>query len=147
MNSVKFILIHVIAPLLLGSFIYIAWRSSTLLMFGWFDEIGLTVLVENIRGFALPFAGSMPAWVIYSLPDGCWVYSFTASMVCIWGREEGVSRIFWIFIGPLIGVVGEVGQLVEIVPGTFDMSDLTVNVVAVFASLYLIKPVKEEVVA
>ena len=42
-------IIHVVAPLILGGMIYIVYRPTTLMMFGWIDFVGMSDLVAEIR--------------------------------------------------------------------------------------------------
>lgn len=137
--SYNFILIFVIIPMLLGGMVYITFRSDSLLMFRWFDFLGLTSLVKDMRdlfGFLIYY---LPDWVIFSFPDGVWVFSLTAFMAGIWRNGPKSSRLIWCSIGPLIGIGGEVAQYFSFIKGTFDIDDLAINLIASVSAFYLVK--------
>jgi len=79
----------------------------------------------------MPFSNQFPKWVLYSLPDGIWVYSLTSFMFINWYLELDKSKYFWLLIGPVLGLSLEFGQLAHIVPGTYDNMDL---IICLFAS-------------
>lgn|GEM_PF-1496760 len=127
-----FVVRHVVAPLALGSVLYLAFRSHHLLMFNWAHSLGLTPAVGALRDSAAPLSGHLPAWVIYSLPNALWAYSLTAWLTRLWGQET--SRWRWLFLlaGPALSVGVECGQAVAWISGTFCWQDLSL---ALFACL------------
>lgn len=108
---IKF-LVHVVIPTALGAWIYIAFRSPNLLVFDWIDAVGMSGLI--IRPNA-----QLPDWLLYSLPDGCWVYAFTSWMLIIWARFSP-----WVLVALTLAIGSELGQLFSIVPGTYDNVDI-----------------------
>lgn len=127
--------LHVIVPIISGGLIYICWRQPVLLMFGWLRVAGLEPFTNNLRDFAAPGWNFLPAWFVYSLPDGLWVYALTACMVLIWSGTESLrSKAFWLALGFILGVGSELGQLTGVVPGNFDYVDLVVCAVAPIAA-------------
>ena len=122
------IFIHVLIPMLIGGFIYILFRNQNLLMFRWFEFLGLDNIIKYYRGVI--DHNMIPFWIKYSLPDGVWVYSLTSLMLIIWYNHTGKLKYFWIFFGPFFGLFLEFGQLVNIVPGTYDNMDLTLTLSA-----------------
>lgn len=112
MKSFGKFLIHVIFPIVVGTCIYIGWRSPSLFVFAWIDAIGANLLVVR-PDFPIP------EWALYSLPDGCWVYATTSWMLIIWHRIGP-----WAFTGVTLAVGGEIGQLVGVVPGTYEHLDM-----------------------
>jgi len=118
----------VILPLLFGSFIYIHYRATSLIMFRWFDTLGLSSVIGWIRRWPLP--PHPPSWLIFSLPDALWVYAFTSLMLLIWHYRITPASIGWIALAPVIGIGSELGQAIKIVPGTFDLTDLMLLVIA-----------------
>ena len=71
-------LAHVFTPLATGGLIYVCFRSKTLRFFAWIDKIGFSNVVNEIRIIIYPCKEILPNWFINSLPDGLWVYSFSA---------------------------------------------------------------------
>ena len=118
----------VILPLLIGGLIYILFRADSLLMFRWFDSIGLGQTIKSIRSsIGQP---NLPSWTVFSLPDALWIFAFTNFMLIIWRDKFSGQSIPWIFIAPTIGLLSEIGQAFHLVRGTFDLTDLTLIVIA-----------------
>lgn len=136
--TLKAFCLHLVAPLLIGSLIYLLWRPSTLLVFAWLDVVGLEKPVQWVRAFSLPVLPDIPSWIVYSLPNGVWAYAFTSSMCLVWrGKATGCSgiRFFWISLGPMLGIGSEISQLFGAVPGVFDRLDLILLSLASMAGL------------
>jgi hypothetical protein len=118
---------HVVAPLALGSTIYVLARPKGLIVFDWLDVVGLTPMVDSLRA-ATP---ELPEWVLYSLPTGLWSYAFSASVSLIW-RAQRIERRLWLAVVSATCLASEIGQAIKVVPGTFSMQDLTANAVGCF---------------
>jgi hypothetical protein len=129
-------IIHVVIPTILGAAIYTLWRTRTLVLFKWYDVLGLTPIVGWLRTVAPP-RSAVPAVLFFSLPDTLWVYALTATMCCIWSDIDGLPRRIWICTGVLLGAGGELGQLFGFIPGTFDPLDLLSCVVAGISAVVL----------
>jgi hypothetical protein len=122
MRNLILFLLNVLVPITLGASIYVGWRSTDLLVFRWIEWFGAGSLILR-PDFALP------SWVLYSLPDGCWVYACTSWMLLIWGR-----LVPWVWTGVVLAVGAELGQLVGLVPGTYDHLDMVFYVGAFLAA-------------
>jgi hypothetical protein len=130
--------IHVLLPLVAGGLVYICWRDPNLLMFKWFGALGLEPSIESLRIATSAAQTAVPHWLIYSLPDGLWVYALTALMVLLWrGTDTLPVKMFWLSMGLLLGAGSELGQLAGVLPGAFDPIDLLVCLVAPAAALLL----------
>lgn len=110
--------------LLIGSLIYILFRKSTLKMFFWFETIGIMNLINQIRKNTILYGNKLPDILLYSLPDGFWIFSYISLILYLWKNELKTENLLWIFMIPLIAILSEIGQLMHIVPGTFDILDL-----------------------
>ena len=117
-------------PLIFGGLIYLTYRVETLKMFRWFDNIGATDFIIFLRTNEILQPISLPQWVKFSLPDALWIFSFTYFMLTIWKFKITKSSAFWIFLAPTIGLFSEIGQLIGLIPGTFDLVDLVLLIVA-----------------
>lgn len=125
MNSVKKqIIVGHFAPLLTGCLLYIFFRHDTLKMFTWFDSVNLSGTLSEIRLATLPLSEHFPSWVLYSLPDGLWLFSFLTILLAFWNNTISNQNIFWLLCAPLLAIVSEFGQLFCLVPGTFDFVDV-----------------------
>ena len=144
MQKCKRIILTIILPLILGGLIYILFRSDSLLMFQWFDYIGLQQSITTARqSFGHIY---LPSWIIYSLPDALWIFSFISIMLTIWRDKFTRQSIFWIFIAPTIGILSEIGQAFHFIRGTFDIIDLTLILIAsTIPFLILIKKSKTQI--
>jgi len=120
-----------LTPVILGGFIYLTYRTDSLLMFGWFNTIGLTEYIKILRTSDWLHSTTIPNWVIYSLPDALWLFSFTYTTLLLWNFKINKHSIFWICLAPFIGLSSELGQMIGFIPGTFDVLDL---VMLLFAS-------------
>ena len=123
LNLKNNIFIHVVIPMLVGGVIYILFREQNILMFRWFDFLGFDYLTTHSKE-AFYNNNMLPFWVKYSLPDGIWVYSMTSLMLIIWHNNTSSFKYIWILIGPFFGLFLELGQLVNIISGTYDHIDL-----------------------
>ena len=117
------IIVHFIA-LLMGGMIYILFRSSTLKMFKWYETIGLGEIIMEARKLVDGFTGIIPDWILFSLPDGLWVFSYVCIMLFIWGNTICKFKFVWILIVPFLAIGSEIGQLFNYVSGVFDPTDV-----------------------
>jgi len=118
------LVIHVALPLLFGIAIYLLWRSSSLRVFHWLSAIGLLDPVMFLRTLAQPVAVSIPAWCLYSLPDGLWAYSLSSAVLITWRSHSSRWGILWFTFAATLGIASELGQYLGLVPGTFETADL-----------------------
>lgn len=138
-SSNTFIAVNIVLPIILGGFIYIAWRKDTLLMFSWFQHLGLGSFVFRLRVYLSPFYEHIPKFVLYCLPDGLWVYSLTFFMGWLWKNSSKLAFMFWASIGSVLGIGGELAQSFGIVQGCFELLDLFACSVAAISAIYLVK--------
>jgi hypothetical protein len=102
----------VLLPLAVGAAIYVGWRTTSLLVFDWMAICGIS------RDVFRPTVG-LPETLLYSLPDGCWVFAGTSWMLIIWRRLH-----LWVFVFLTLAIGGEFGQALRLVPGTFEWNDI-----------------------
>src|SRR5690606_24761044 len=110
--------------LLGGGLIYVLFRTSSLKMFSWYETIGLGGLTNELRNWAFQLADKIPEWILFSLPDGLWIFSYVSLMLIIWQNSISLKNIFWILILPFLAISSELGQLFGVIIGTFDFMDL-----------------------
>ncbi|MFK7929034.1 MAG: hypothetical protein AB8H79_12650 [Myxococcota bacterium] len=128
--TLGFFAIHVLLPILIGGMIYVCWRVDHLFMFEWFDALGLTPLVQWFRQVAAPARPFVPGWILFSLPDGTWVYACVAFFGRLWRDGPRWAQVLWIGMGPALAIGGELGQIPGWVPGTYDWVDTLCYVIA-----------------
>jgi hypothetical protein len=132
-QTFKLIGIHCFTPLFIGGLIYIFFRSNTLNMFNWFEALRMDQIINDLRVSFLSLKPIIPEWIIYSLPDGLWVYSFTSGILIIWGK----LLTFWLIAPLLTGVLVEFAQLFQFFPGTFDIIDFLIGILAFTSSILI----------
>ena len=137
MNKHNNIIIHVIIPLFFGSLIYILFRDQKLLMFDWFQSIGLNNFIYTLRENI--FNNNLPRWLLYSFPDGIWTYSLTSFMIITWHKEKKKIKYFWLLLGPILGISTEIFQFFGMIPGTFDKIDFIFCIIASLIPFYLFR--------
>lgn len=119
--------LHVFISLFIGSFIYVVWRSKNIMVFVFIEKLGLMGFVDSIRNMLVNVP--MNDFVLYSLPDLCWVYSFTIYLGIYTANDFFTKRkqLLILLIPVFFGVGSEIGQhsfFFNLIPGTFDMMDV-----------------------
>ena len=104
------------------------WRKQSLLMFSWFYSIGLKPFVALLREFAHSYSLVMPEWVYFSLPNALWAFGGILLFYSIW-KDACSERMFWVLLFSMTAVGSEIGQLVGIVPGTYDTTDISLMLI------------------
>ena len=113
---------------MLGASIYLFFRDSSLLVFDWMHALGALDVIMGVRTEVFEYRTLIPHHVLYSLPDGCWVWGMTAVYRSFWDWNS-VEGAFWVSLGCALGMGGEFGQLLGWVPGHFDWWDVGYMVV------------------
>ena len=116
--------------LLIGSYLYLKFRSETLLMFKWAKNLGLDFIVSSIRGSFESLNSDRMKYIIFSAPYGFWVISFCCFIGAIWHKDNSFSAIIWRLFVPVIAISSELLQFVGLLPGTYDTNDLLVLIVS-----------------
>lgn len=121
--------------LMIGGVLYIAYRDKSLIMFSWFEIVGIDRLIENIRKMAniQPYY-----WVKYNLPACLWLFSYMFIMDAIWSDCKSVNKEMFIWILPIIALLSEIMQIFGLCPGTFDIFDL----LSYLSAIILFKTIK-----
>jgi len=126
-----------VAALTAGGLIYVIWRPESLLMFSWFDRLGIGSAIGSIRQFSDERFPLMRGWILNSLPHALWLFSGLLCLHTIWGRHEDSPLTFWCSVLVSIAVLSEIAQLGHLLPGTFDIGDL-VGMVAACTLAYVV---------
>lgn len=120
----QFIKFKYVFALAFGSLIYLFFRNSSLKMFLWLNYFGLGKIIASVRNFTLPFVSSFPDWFLFSLPDGLWIFSFISLQLHIWKYSLNFSNLIWFVSIPLIAIISEIFQNLNILNGVFDPFDI-----------------------
>ncbi len=108
--------------LLMGILIYIAGRGASspvyqmipgvhILENTWVDS-GIRVLLKD------------NALLLYSLPDGLWMFAVMSIQLWIWERQINTHSVLWMTIVYIICLTNEGLQSVGLSPGTYDNNDI-----------------------
>ena len=69
-----------------------AFRSTSLRMFGWFDNLGLHETIMLVRRLLNDI--QVPEIIKYCIPDGLWTLSYILFMDAIWSSDVKKQIIF-----------------------------------------------------
>ena len=123
--------------LFIGSYLYLKFRSETLLMFKWAENLGLDFIVSSIRRSFEGLNLYQMNYFVFSAPYGLWVISFCCFIGAIWHKDSSVSAIIWRLFVPVIAISSEILQFVGFLPGTYDINDLLVLFVSTIIGLII----------
>ena len=130
--------VYSIIPLIIGGIIYISFRSKNLVMFQWFDNIGISFFTNYIRYLFSPVKPYLSEWFYYSLPDGIWIFSFTTTLIIFWDFSFEKVKI-WLVAPIFSGIFFEILQFFFEFLGTFDIIDLLFSMIGFILSFILLK--------
>ena len=129
-------------PVIFGGLIYLTYRTDDLIMFGWFSKIGLSDTIDFLRSSQYLQNLTIPSWIKFSLPDALWLFSFNYVLMTLWNFNLNRQSAFWLLFAPAIGLFSEIGQLIKLVPGTFDLVDLALMLIATLIPFLLVVNLK-----
>lgn len=135
----RFKLIIALLSLSIGGTIYLLWRSESLLIFHWLDLININESLLELRSITSQKI-TLPNWVVYSLPNSLWLLSGLILFDLIWQEQNSVHKNFWIAIFCIIALGAEIAQLFNLIPGTFDLLDISLMLIAI--SIYMLLKTK-----
>ena len=139
MKKIKFLLVFL--PLFLGVIIYLLYRSKNLYYYNFIHFLNINGYVLLAREAATLYRKLFPTWVIYSLPDGLWLFSTGA--VFLVARKKYLLHFFWFLFIYLFVVGGEFvqkyygGHGTPI--GTYDKTDIIALILRKFDNKYKYK--------
>lgn len=111
-------------PLAFGGAIYLLWRDTSLLMFRWLEELRLSQLILSARNSSAIQHVCLPDWVLYSLPNALWVLALVSAAGLLWRDTKRTWLTIAVVTAACLGVGGEVAQGLDLLPGTFSMTDV-----------------------
>ena len=91
MKKIKFTLVFL--PLLIGVLIYLLYRSKNLYYYNFIHFLNINGYVLLARETAILYRKLFPTWVIYSLPDGLWLFSTGGAFLI--ARKKYLLHFFW----------------------------------------------------
>ncbi|MDB4730886.1 hypothetical protein OAF13_02430 [Akkermansiaceae bacterium] len=130
-------ILKALISIFLGGAIYVLWRPDSLLMFSWFDLLGIGRQIDWMRGAASGVEMGIPEWAIKSLPQALWFFGGNLMIISIWRAELRFGRLIWLLVLWGFAISLELGQAVAIVPGSYDHTDLLLLIIFGAAALIL----------
>lgn len=130
---------YCVLPVFIGGIIYVCFRSDNLLMFNWFELIGISKNINELRNTHHVQNIVLYDWIKFSLPDALWLFSMINSILFIWDFSIKIETKLWLAIIISIGLFSELGQLICIIPGTFDFLDLCLIIVFTISPFIIFK--------
>ena len=115
-------------PLFIGCLIYVLFRTDTLLYNKLLGNLFTQIASPNTF---------LQRIILFSLPDGLWAMSYTMLIFHL-RKDKTVRTLIWSIIIPIVGILSEIGQLYYLIPGTFDIIDLIMYIVAPTLAIRLI---------
>lgn len=124
---------------MIGGLIYVGFREKNLLMFSWFEQLGISNEIDLFREVVK--SESIYGWVKYSLPDGLWLFAYMFLVDAIWNGSKSINSYIFIYSLPLLALLSEFLQNFGLVSGVFDWIDVASYLFAI-ALYVLIKIIK-----
>lgn len=118
------LLLSSIISLLIGGCIYLLFRDPSLIFFGWIDDLGFLNEVKALQLTTAPLKTLLPEWILFSLPDGLWLFSYVCLMLHLWKKSMPWPGLIWTLALPTLAVLFELIQSMVDSLGTFDWLDL-----------------------
>jgi hypothetical protein len=122
--------------LLFAILIYLLFRNINFL-YGLFTETNTLWIVRSIRKETFPIRELLADWFLYSLPDGLWAYSYVCLLLYLFKGQIDRARLIWLTAIPFAGVLIELLQLRNLLPGTYDPVDIIFILLGYFIPLFI----------
>lgn len=136
-NYTKHIILFVALPILIGGLIYIFTRPDSLLMFDWFNQIGIGENIAKLR-HETDLNKFLSNWIIYNSPAWIWTFSLTVLLGVIWNYRINGESIIVLLIPLLLGVLSEISQKIGVINGTYDFVDMIFYIIGGLSGIFLI---------
>ena len=115
---------HIIASLMLGLLIYLFLREGTF----------IHLAFKNILNFS-KMNNPFTVFLKYYMVDALWGYALTWGFIAIWKPNTRYEHIIIAIISFLCAVVWELLQLFNYMPGSFDLYDIVMYLIAAFVAV------------
>ena len=126
---------RVLLPVFLGAVIYCLLRDPSLIIFKPIKTSTVYSFILSLQQISMPVSELFPRWFLYSLPDALWCYACVSLILIYWREGPLFFKAFWLSVVITLSFGFEVGQLLNIVPGTFCAYDLLFSAAAIALAL------------
>ncbi len=139
-NPVRMIILLAFVAILSGAVIYVSWRPDTIKVLILLESAGLKGFLESIRSYTKYVHHIIPEWIVYSLPNGLWAFSYALIISYIWGGERGsILKVFWLGSIIAVGLGYEFLQYLKVISGTFCFQDLLLCTIGIILGVIINK--------
>jgi hypothetical protein len=121
--------------LLLGGIIYILFRTSEPVLLHRILEHDPSGWLSSARNKAFSITPYLPAWFVFSLPDGLWAFVYALVITAIWNGSKSPLKYIWMASIPLLVIGFEFLQYLKIIPGTFCFLDLAFGLAGIITGI------------
>ena len=129
-KTIKNLLLHVVFPVFFGGLIYVGFRQESINLFVLLQKTIFYEPILFIRNGLSVYKDNLSSIILFSLPDGIWVYSCTYMILTIWqGSVKNTHVFLWVIAPVLISIIIECLQSINIVQGTFCIYDMTFYII------------------
>ena len=143
-KKIKDLILLVAFPLLIGTLIYVLFRSNSILFNSWIKDSGFFTYLLKTRLLIQNSNLTLNRYLVYNLPDGLWLFSWLNFLLIIWEFEINKTSRLVIIASFLAAISSELLQGLGFLSGTYDIFDLFAYVLAIFCVLILFKQKKNE---
>jgi hypothetical protein len=133
----NFVYLLAVCALFTGGAIYLLWRQDTLLFLSWLDAVRLSAPAETVRAYSLPLYPYLPDWIVYSLPNGLWAFSYALFISYIWRDNDNPLKYMWYASVPALCIGWELLQYTGTIAGVFCYNDLALSAAGVGLGLFI----------
>jgi hypothetical protein len=120
----KILILLSVFVLCVGVLIYIFFRSKSLLYIKYIKFIDF----NNLPRLNFNKQSKLQCFIVYSAPNILWLLSFFLFMMSIWGNKQKNFTFYFLLIS-LISIGSELLQANGLIPGTFDLVDLSSSLI------------------
>ena len=114
--------------LLSGMAVYFLFRNTAMLLFAWFPKLAW---LNRVYIRLNPKENIFLSIALYSIPDGLWLLSGLCGIRALWWSDQKTGGVYAAGFC-LLALCFDTLQMVDSVPGTFDVIDLAVLVFFAF---------------
>lgn len=127
--------VHIFIALLISLLIYLFYRTDNILITHFFSIILTETTFNTVQNYIMNQI-PLPSWVIYSLPEGLWIYATTIASKNYFIKLKSF-KINLVFLPLIIAFTIELFQFIQISNGTFDELDLIIALFFSFLGYFL----------
>ena len=129
----RFSIVIGVCSFLVGSCIYLLFRSTDLLMFQLFPNGQLPIWIQSLRNSVSCL--NVPEWVRFSFPDGLWLFAYLLIVDGIWRGKHNCTSLFFLTFLPLTALLTELLQWFHVIPGIGDWMDFICYIISILIFL------------